>query len=66
MLELIITPLLLCQKPVKVWAIDRNTYRKILMSLQRQKREKYDEVLKKVMLINFLKIWLQPKDAYSW
>ena len=33
---------------LKVWAIDRNTYRKILMSLQRQKREKYDEVLKKV------------------
>ena len=56
MLELIITPLLLCQKPVKVWAIDRNTYRKILMSLQRQKREKYDEVLKKVISLNFLKI----------
>jgi cAMP-dependent protein kinase regulator len=33
---------------VKLWAIDRETYRKILMSLQQQKREKYDDFLSKV------------------
>ena len=33
---------------LKLWAIDRHTYRKILMSLQQQKREKYDQVLRKV------------------
>ena len=34
---------------VKLWAIDRETYRKILMSLQQQKREKYDDFLSKVI-----------------
>jgi len=42
---------------LKVWAIDRNTYRKILMSLQRQKREKYDEVLKKMRILDNLQPW---------
>jgi len=42
---------------LKVWAIDRNTYRKILMSLQRQKREKYDEVLKKMRILDNLQAW---------
>lgn len=33
---------------LKLWAIDRDTYRKILMSLQQQKRETYDDFLSKV------------------
>lgn len=38
---------------VKLWAIDRETYRKILMSLQQQKREKYDDFLSKVKIHTF-------------
>lgn len=42
---------------VKLWAIDRETYRKILMSLQQQKREKYDDFLSKVRILDNLKDW---------
>lgn len=42
---------------VKLWAIDRETYRKILMSLQQQKREKYDDFLSKVRILDNLQDW---------
>lgn len=42
---------------LKVWAIDRDTYRKILMSLQQQKREKYDDFLAKVRILDNLQDW---------
>jgi len=42
---------------LKLWAIDRHTYRKILMSLQKQKREKYDQILKKMKILNSLQDW---------
>lgn len=42
---------------LKLWAIDRDTYRKILMSLQQQKREKYDDFLSKVRILDNLQDW---------
>lgn len=42
---------------LKLWAIDRDTYRKILMSLQQQKRETYDDFLSKVRILDNLQDW---------
>jgi len=42
---------------LKLWAIDRDTYRKILMSVQQQKREKYDDFLSKVRILDNLQDW---------
>ena len=48
---------------VKLWAIDRETYRKILMSLQQQKREKYDDFLSKVIFYFKIVEWAQNNEA---
>lgn len=43
--------------PVKLWAIDRQTYRRVLMGSTIKKRKQYDEFLSKVPIFSDLDKW---------